>query len=135
MRLAESTLIFQSNQSGKPGYLLKSPKRKVTRVPLPWPKKISLTLLDDVSVPPRASLSGIRVFGSRPTTSIFWIILRSPFAMASVTSASGFVRRGGHLRSDGMVPKTLRVQANFSREEKEKIKQPQIPSEKIVSYH
>lgn len=56
IRLDESTVIFQANQSG---YLLKSPEGKMTRVRLPWPKNVSPSLLEDVLVVPK----GIAITG------------------------------------------------------------------------
>lgn len=47
--LRQSTVIFQENWSS---YLLKSQKGKITRVRLPWPKNVSLDLLEDVLVVP-----------------------------------------------------------------------------------
>ena len=49
-RLGESTVYFQGNQSGQPGYLLKSPEGELTRVRLPWPEKGALRLLNDALV-------------------------------------------------------------------------------------
>lgn len=63
IRLGESTLIFQRNQSG---YLLKSPDGKIMRVTLPWPKELEPELIDDVSVVAK----GIAMTGNNmdPTT-------------------------------------------------------------------
>ena len=51
-RLGDSTIIFQGRQSGQPDYLLKSADGKFTRVRLPWPDHVSLSLLENVLVVP-----------------------------------------------------------------------------------
>ena len=49
----KSTIYFKGNKSPKPGYLLKSPEGNITRIRLPWPKEISLSLLENVAVTPK----------------------------------------------------------------------------------
>ena len=60
--LGESTLVFESNQSAKPGYILKSPEGKLTKVNLPWPEKTKLMLFEDVM----ATQKGIAITGKEP---------------------------------------------------------------------
>lgn len=62
VRLDGSTVIFQANRDG---YLLKSPEGKITRVHLPWPKNVSLSLLEDVLVAPE----GIAITGKEGSPS------------------------------------------------------------------
>ncbi len=51
-RVGESTVIFQEQSSHQPGYLIKSPAGQFTRVRLPWPAAVSLSLLEDALVVP-----------------------------------------------------------------------------------
>ena len=59
MRLGESTVIFQGDRAGQPGYLLKSPAGQITPVRLPWPATVSLSLFEDALVVPE----GIAITG------------------------------------------------------------------------
>jgi hypothetical protein len=59
VRLGESTVIFQDDQAGQPGYLLKSPAGHLKRVRLPWPATVSLSLFEDALVVPE----GIAITG------------------------------------------------------------------------
>lgn len=60
--LGESTLIFGSERSAKPGYILKSSEGKLTKVSLPWPEKTGLTMFEDVVV----TAKGIAITGKEP---------------------------------------------------------------------
>ncbi len=64
--LGESTLNFGDTQSAKPGYILKSPDGKLTKVSLPWPERINLTLFEDVVVTPK----GIAITGKEPGSEV-----------------------------------------------------------------
>lgn len=64
VRFGESTLIFEGDQSGQPGYVLESPGGKLTRVRLPWPKTVSLSLFEDACVTPE----GIAITGKTGTS-------------------------------------------------------------------
>jgi hypothetical protein len=48
MSVGDTTFIFGSSRSEKPGYLMKTGKGKLTRHRLPWPKDVSLDLFEDV---------------------------------------------------------------------------------------
>lgn len=69
-RLGDSTVIFEDNQAGQPGYLLKSPDGRITRVYLPWPKDVNLTLFEDAAVVPE----GIAMTGKqdREILKFYW---------------------------------------------------------------
>lgn len=58
-RIGDSTMIFPGDQAGQPGYLLRTADGKVTRVSLPWPKQVSLWLLEDaLPVPAGIAMTG-----------------------------------------------------------------------------
>lgn len=59
VRFGESTVIFQGDQSPKPGYVLESSGGKFTQVRLPWPKSVSLSLFEDAFV----TTEGIAITG------------------------------------------------------------------------
>lgn len=61
VRFGEDALIFQDDQSSKPGYLLRAPAGQITRVRLPWPKEVSLSLFEDVLV----TSDGIAITGKQ----------------------------------------------------------------------
>lgn len=64
IRFGESTVIFQGDQSPKPGYVLESPGGKIMQVRLPWPKAVSLSLFEDACVTPE----GIAITGKVGTS-------------------------------------------------------------------
>ena len=47
----KSSIFFQG-RSSKPGYVIRSPKGKLSRVRLPWPEVTNLSLLEDVNLTP-----------------------------------------------------------------------------------
>ena len=57
--LGESTLVFEGNRSTRPGYILKSPDGKLSKVDLPWPERTNLMLFEDAMATP----SGIAITG------------------------------------------------------------------------
>lgn len=58
MQLGDSSVIFHEG-GDQPGYVLKSPDGKLTRVRLPWPEKVSLSLFEDALLTP----AGIAISG------------------------------------------------------------------------
>ncbi len=57
--LGESTLIFGSERSSQPGYILKRADGNLSKVALPWPEKTFLDLFEDVIATPE----GIAITG------------------------------------------------------------------------
>jgi hypothetical protein len=70
VRVGDATVIFQGDQEGKPGYLLRSADGKITPVALPWPKVVSLSLFEAVAV----TAEGIAITGKENRTDLkfYW---------------------------------------------------------------
>ncbi len=70
MALGESTVILEGSYSPRPGYLLKSPEGRVTRVSLPWPGDVLLMLCEDAFV----TADGLAITGKedRDVLRFYW---------------------------------------------------------------
>ncbi|HEY1120651.1 MAG TPA: hypothetical protein VGE67_03590 [Haloferula sp.] len=70
VRFGDSTVIFEVDRNGQPGYLLKSPEANLSRVRLPWPKAVVLTLFEDATV----TQDGIAITGKQDSENLkfYW---------------------------------------------------------------
>lgn len=78
VQVGDATVIFPGDGEGKPGYLLRSADGKITPVALPWPKEVSLSLFEGVSITPE----GIGITGkdNRTDLKFYWFPFESAAA-------------------------------------------------------